>query len=184
MNRKMVKMKILLWCLFSVSLAASSQDSLTSNELINRTYPVGEIDRLEVENKYGDIIIETSEDDELTIRVEVILSEGSDKAISVLKESVNVEIRKNGSFLVAKTHWGKNASFFTKSLEEIKGVFDGDRSVEVNYFIEAPAYLDMLITNKFGDIFIGEHDEELGINLSHGDLRSRKISFPEKVSVS
>jgi hypothetical protein len=184
MNRKMVKMKILLWCLFSVSLAVNGQDSITSNEVINRTYPVGERDRLEVENKYGDVIIETSEGDDLNIRAEVILRGGSDKAISELKEYVHVEISKNGSFLIAKTHWGKNASFFTKSLEGIKGVFDGDRSVEVNYFIEAPSYLDMRITNKFGDVFIGEHEGRLDIDLSHGDLRSRKISSPEKVKVS
>jgi hypothetical protein len=75
----MAKMKILLWCLFSLSLAVSGQDSMTTNQLINRTYPVGERDRLEVENKYGDVIIETSEGDELKIRVEVILSGGSEK---------------------------------------------------------------------------------------------------------
>ncbi|MCZ4407228.1 hypothetical protein O3Q51_00300 [Cryomorphaceae bacterium 1068] len=177
-------MKILLWCLFSLSMAASGQDSMTTNQLINRTYPVGERDRLEVENKYGDVIIETSEGDELKIRVEVTLSGGSEKAISELKDFVNVEINKNGSFIVAKTHWGKNASFFTKSLEGIKGVFDGDRSVEVNYLIEAPSYLDMRITNKFGDVYIGDHEGRLDIDLSHGDLRSRRIAFPEKVSVS
>jgi len=180
----MEKMKILLWCLFSLALAANGQDSMTSNEVINRTYTVGERDRLEIENKYGDVIVETSEGDQLNIRVELILRGGSDKAISELKDFVDVEINKNGSFLIARTNWGKNASFFTKSLEGIKGVFDGDRSVEVNYFIDAPTYLDLRITNKFGDVFIGDHEGRLDIDLSHGDLRSRKISFPEKVTVS
>lgn len=180
----MVKMKILLWCLCSLSLALNGQDSFTSNEVINRTYSVGPRDLLEVENKYGDVILESSEGDELHIQVEIILRGGSDKAILELKDFVDVEINQNGSFLVAHTNWGKNASFFTKSLEGIKGVFDGDRSVEVNYLVKVPSYLDMHITNKFGDIFIGEHEGSLDIDLSHGDLRSRKISSPEKVSVS
>lgn len=177
-------MKILLWCLFSISLVASGQDSITSNKVINRSYPIAEQDRLEVENKYGDIIVESSETNELNIRVELILNGGSEKAISELNEYVDVEISKNGSFIIAKTLWGKNASFFTKSLEGIKGIFDGDRSVEVNYFIETPDYLELRITNKFGDIFIGDHKGGLDIDLSHGDLRSRRISRPEKVSVS
>ncbi len=180
----MVKMKILLWCLCSLSLTVAAQDSMTSNEVINRIYSVGERDRLEIENKYGDIIVETTEGNELSIRAEITLKGGSDKAISELQDFVDVEVGKNGSFIIAKTNWGKNASFFTKSLEGIKGIFDGDRSVEVNYFIETPSFLELRITNKFGDVFIGDHEGRLDIEMSHGDLRSRRISFPEKVSVS
>lgn len=176
--------KAFLWFLCSLPLAAGAQNAVTRSETVERTFAVEKNDRLEIENKYGDVIIEESENGQLRIRVEITLSGGNDKTISELRDFVNVEVIKKGAFIIARTNWGKNSSFFTKGLEGLKGIFDSERSVEVNYFVETPPDLELRITNKFGDIFIGKHHAKLDISLSHGDLRSRLISFPEKVSVS
>ncbi|MCH2214308.1 MAG: hypothetical protein MK086_03970 [Flavobacteriales bacterium] len=176
--------KIFLLCLCSLSLTAIAQDAITRSETIERSFDVDENDRLEIENKYGEIIIEEAEGNQVNIKVEITISGGNRKALTDLEDFVNVEIDKNGSFIVARTIWGKNANFFAKSFEGIKNKFDGNRSVEVNYTVECPTYLDLRITNKFGDIFIDRYTGNLDINLSHGDLRSRLIESPREVSVS
>ncbi len=180
----MMKTKILMWLLSSIALGSMGQDVITSTRTVEKSFGLDDRDRLEVENKYGDVIFEAKETNELTIRAEITLTGGGDRAITELEDYVQVEIEKNGTFIVAETIWGKNASFFSKSWKEIKNAFDGDRTIEVNYFIEGPSTLDLTITNKFGDVYVDRHEGRLSIDLSHGDLRSRQISIADKVSVS
>jgi len=180
----MIKKTILTWCLSSLFLVGVAQDVITSEKSVERSFAVSKGDRLEVENKYGEVIIEPAPGNELKIKVEISLTAGNYSAIQELEDYVEVEIDRTGSFILAETHWGRSSGFFAKSWSEIKNAFDGDRSIEVNYTIEAPNFLDVNVINKFGDVFVGEFGGRLGLDLAHGDLRGRRIAKPDRVKVS
>lgn len=172
-----------LYSLFLV-LGVSAQESFSEKKSMTKVYPLDAKASLEVENKYGDIIFETWEKDSVRIDVSILVEAKKPDVVDQLIEMAVVEIEKKGTFIIARTDWGKNTSFWNKSLNEISRAFGSDQKIQIDYKIFCPASLSIDIENKFGDVFLPAYTGEVIMDVSHGDLRCRNMQNPKNVKLS
>jgi hypothetical protein len=48
--------------------------------------------------------------------------------------------------------------------------------IQINYFIDAPEYLDMRITNKYGDVYMENNTGTFTLNLSNGSFKANSLN--------
>lgn len=179
-------MKKILLCLFSLGFTLSllGQDTYSQRKELSKSFPVTTATSIEVVNKYGDVILEVWEKDSVYIEVEIFAEAKKEEVLQQLLELAQIDLNSHGSFIIAKTDWGKNSSFWSKSKNEISRAFGSDQKIQIDYKIYCPANVTLDIKNKFGDIFLPSFTGEVFIELSHGDLRSRSLSQPRDIKVS
>jgi hypothetical protein len=56
--------------------------------------------------------------------------------------------------------------------------------VEVNYMVYVPAYLDVVLQNKFGDIYMDDLTGQVDIELSNGVLKANRLEGTSSISLS
>jgi len=137
-------------------------------------------DKLEISNKYGEIIINTWVSDSVKIDA-VVLAEGKSQEIVNREISrVEVTIRKVGGLIagVTKVDQGKGRSVFgdlVTQVEDISKSVLGSNRLAINYEVWIPEYLTIDLDNKFGDIYLDNLKGKVAINLNQGDLRANRI---------
>lgn len=136
--------------------------------------------RFDLINKYGEIIIRTWEQDSIRVIVNV-LAEG--KTADLVKKNIDkidVQFRKVGSIITASTivETGRSG-FFKELLKEVddysRSLFGGDR-LTVTYEVYMPSKIKLNIENKFGNIYLTSLDNDLTIDLAHGDLKAEDLA--------
>lgn len=151
---------------------------------VSKTFAVKSTTHFEVDNKYGNIFFETWDKDSIRIDVEVVAQSKKQEYVSELMSLAVIDLHASGSFVVARTNWGKHSSLWSQTKNEIRNVFGSDQKVEITYRISLPDDMSLDVTNKFGDVYLPAYKGSLTIDLSHGDLRCRKIEKPRNVKMS
>jgi len=179
-------MKKALLFLFSLlaALCVFGQESFSEKRSLSKAFKISQNANLEITNKYGDIIFETWEKDSVRIDVSILVEAKKAEVVGQLMEMAVVEIEKKGSFIIAQTDWGRNTSFWNKSLNEISRAFGADQKIQIDYKVYCPDDLNLDVQNKFGDIFLPAYRGEAIVDISHGDFRCRNLEYPKNIKVS
>ena len=140
-----------------------------------RSFSVPENAKVEVVNKYGEVIIHTWDLD--SIKVEVIVrAEGKNSSVvSKSMSRVDIRFRKIGSVISAVTKIGNNGGFFGNVLKEVEGVV-GNNKLKVDYQVWMPKDVMLSIENKFGDLYMSSLDGRVDLDVSHGDIKAQNLS--------
>lgn len=159
-----------------VSLSSVLGNTISESRTYTQTYPSNANSTLEISNKYGDIELLVWDKDSIKFEVEVTAVTDDYSNTMDLLEAIKINFQSAGSFVIAETDWSEELNMFRKGWYELGQSFSGQDRITVNYKVHCPANITTDITNKFGNIFIGNHTGEMSIDLSHGDLRARKIN--------
>lgn len=159
----------MLFFTLMVSTVMSSQKTLSKN--INKTFDLTNTGELFLDNKYGDIIINGWEKDEIKISIKI---EANNKKNDTPKELLD---RIKPNFRVANNHINivseiteRNTSIFSKYFKKANP-FDLDKNnISINYTINLPTNATIEIINKFGDIILNDWTGKLKTTLKHGDI--------------
>jgi hypothetical protein len=160
--------------------------SLSAQELriqkdYSESFSSDAIHLVEIENKYGDIIVNAWEKD--SIKVEVTLEAFGKNQELVNKEiqKVDINIRQIGSMVSGITVFRqtKTRGFLGDLLSEIEDASKslvGNSKLSIDYEVFLPENLELSITNKYGDVFIGKSTSDARVNIAHGDLRADQLT--------
>jgi len=137
----------------------------------SKTYPADANDILSIENKYGNVTVNTWNRNEVKVDVQIKVSAGSDDATQKLLDNVNISDAKNGSLISFRTIIGEVKSSWYS-------VFQGgsSRKMEINYTVYMPAKNELVIDNRYGGVYLPELDGKVTINSSYGSLKARSLS--------
>ena len=111
---------------------------------------------LTIQNRYGDILLNTWDKDEVKITVSVICETARKDKADRFFEKVDIEIQGNKDAVRAETHLRFNNS-------KVK-------SFAINYTIYAPASLTFYLNNRFGDVFLPDLGGALILDLQYGEF--------------
>lgn len=138
-------------------------------------YSVNRDSHLEIVNKYGDIHIETWEKDSLKVVATITAETKSNEKAERMMDNVDFEIVDVGTYIVIKTVMTGSAFDL---IEEIKGIFSQNQSnsLTIDYNIWMPAWLDISMENKFGNIYFPTLDGKTEITLAYGKILGNEIS--------
>jgi hypothetical protein len=134
--------------------------------------------RLDITNKYGEVIIRAAQGDSVRIVVHV---ESVGKTMELVQKSmdrVDVMFRAVGDMVTVSTIVNKGSGMLKEILSEVddysKSVF-GSNGLKVNYEVWLPENFNLNLENKFGNIYLADLHGRVSIDLAHGDLKANKL---------
>ncbi|HTX88002.1 MAG TPA: hypothetical protein VMC08_03355, partial [Bacteroidales bacterium] len=151
---------LLVLFFFLAGLAAvSAKDEYTRT--INKEFPVKQGDKLVIDNRFGKVHCNNWDKDQVTIEVTItVLAHNQDEANRFF-DKITVDISSAAGVISAKTSLGENRN--------------STGNFSIDYEVNMPSYLDLNITNKFGDVYVGELAGKGDLEVSYGDLDVNKL---------
>jgi hypothetical protein len=167
--------KITIFSLFLMMGFYLKAQEVSMTENIRKSFWVDDNAEVEIENKYGEIIVNTWYKDSVRFVV-TIEAKGKDrKSVAKALKRAEVELRKYGNKVLAKTDFVSSRSGilgdFLDQASEASKTITGNYKLEVNYELWMPEDLRLRIVNKFGDIYLSSLKNKVDIDMSYGDLR-------------
>jgi|GEM_PF-2272946 len=174
---------ILLVLLCSINLVA--QESY--EEGYSETFAVQENTRLEIDNRHGDINVTTWSKDSIYIDVNVAIMAKNEERIGKVLDRLQIEIKQSGGFITARSIFDRDLGIVGEVLKatgDIGRTIMASSSLNINYEVYVPTYLEMDIHNRFGNISLPDLNGELEIELSHGKLKADRLENLRSLELS
>ncbi|GAA3608108.1 hypothetical protein GCM10022396_26730 [Flavivirga amylovorans] len=146
-----------------------SQEVLTKT--IEEIYEMTNSGELHLENKYGNVTINGWEENDISIKIDVKVSNKKKDDAKILIDRIVANSKTVDDFVsIISEISDKNTSLFSRYFNKVNP-FEFDKSnVEINMTIYLPMHAEIDITNKFGDVIIDNWTGRLKANIEHGDL--------------
>jgi hypothetical protein len=153
----------LILILFSSTLTA--QDNNCS---IKKSFPVKNGTTLRLSNKFGDVNILTGKDDSLLVCATITIVQDNREMILRNMKLINISIDKLKDTIIVSTTFDKK--FFSEESRL------GRKSFSVDYFIKMPSYIDLKITDEFGNVSLDELSGSVNVRLSQGTINTKSLT--------
>lgn len=178
-------MKIWKTLLLSVAVLASNwamsapkdDTSLTRKE--EKSFTVGQSVLVDIQNKYGEVIIHTWNDAKVKVEVS-ITANGKDKNTAErLLDRVEMDWTQKGEELHIYTLFDQNTSPIKelwKTVTDQATALLSKSKIEVDYNIYLPKSAQLIIDNKYGDVYLADVTGAVKVDLSHGTLQANDLT--------
>ncbi len=174
----------ILFLMLLAPFSGKAQDH-THTRSVSKSFPANLETTLEVENKYGQIQVMTWEKDSVAIDVDIFLTESSPSKLRKLKDDVNIRFSGTNTYIIARTVIESETGRIASELRSIGNTLIGtNKRMEINYMVRVPDYLDVVLLNKFGDIFLDDLSGRADIELSNGVLKANRLDGTSTLSLS
>lgn len=185
MNHILFKSAQLLTLLAMMLGTSVSAQSHTDKRSVSRSFPASRETTLEVQNKYGKIQVVTWEKDSVSVNVDIYLTESSASKLRKLKEDIGIDFTGTNTFIVARTTIKSESGRLASELKSISNTISGtNKQVEINYMVHVPEYMDVILRNKFGDIYMDDLSGQVDIELSNGVLKANRLEGNSTIALS
>ena len=176
---------VILWLVVGWAYAGDNDTKVTKT--INHGAVMPNNGDVELLNKYGQVVVSNSDDDSVRVTITVIAYGKDHTTANKIMDRVDFDFNQINQFLTIETVLDRKSGTFQEvwnNLGDLSKSLLSKNKLEINYEIHVPTSVTLSITNKFGDIYIGERSTKTEINLSHGNLRSNNFNASSKISVS
>lgn len=166
-NLKQKKMKRLIYKSGSILVAALllSTGVLVSQEVskeYHKEYNAGPNTTLDVSNKYGDIFIETWDQDKIVIDVKVTVVLPSRERAEKLMSYIDVLFDEKGDVISARTVIDDRFTF--------SGWGSPSRRFSIDYKIKMPERTNLALANRYGNTDLDDLSGLVRIDIKYGNL--------------
>jgi len=128
----------------------------------HESYDVNKECLFEISNKFGNIKIDNTAEDKITIDAVIIVKSRSKEKADKLFDKITVTINKENNVV--------------KAMTSIDNISTNNESFEIDYQVSMPAYLKLNLSNKYGDVTINELAGKTNIDVKYGSLNVNRIS--------
>lgn len=156
---KTLNYKLLTLILVAFTSFASAQEKYEKK--FHESFDVNKESNFEISNKFGDITIENTTANTITIDAEIIVKARSKEKADKIMEKISVRISQTGNTVSAET--------------EIDNISSNNSSFEINYTVSMPAFLNTKLENKYGNVTINELHGKCNLAVKYGSLTVNKI---------
>lgn len=157
---KTLKFNILVALTLLISINVNAE---RITKKIYKNYPVSQVQKLDLNNKYGNIYIENDRTDSVVVSAEIKVEGTSEKARRLL-DNINVRISLNGSTVVAVT--------------EIENTLSGNNKFSIDYHISVPADRELAVVQKYGKVYMKDLTAKGAFEIKYGELTAQKLLSP------
>lgn len=150
----------LLLLVSSLSAFGKPQENIKKKQ-INQSYNVSQSDKLQVDNRFGNITITHWNKNEVAIRIEIESKASSQQRAQECLDRIQIETKKEGGIVSAIT-----------TLKEKNGNTNNE-SMTINYYIQMPAKLASELSQKYGNINLpSDNNGKTDIHVKYGNLNA------------
>lgn len=131
---------------------------------IYKSYPVSQVSKLELSNKYGHIQIGDDRKDSVVINVEVWV-EGTGSHAQKLLDNIDIDVNKSGNTVSAAT--------------EFRNEFmNNNQDFSIDYNISVPADRELQVEQKYGTVNMNDLTGKGMFDIKYGELRAKNLLAP------
>lgn len=159
--------------------------SFTEKRTFRKSVSVNRDMTLEVNNKYGTIHITPWKKDSVSVRAEVEANSSSLERLRKMFLGVEVNISETSFLVRAQTEFTENISMLFESFKGLTSkLIPYESRLEINYFISAPEYLNMRITNRYGNVYMEDNTGSFSLNLSNGSFKANSLNETDEITLT
>jgi len=166
MDRRIYKPGLLL--LAAVFLSAVTLNAEEVTKEFHKQYKASAGTTLDINNRYGHVIVETSATDQIQIDVKVTVDVPSRERAEKLLSYIEVQFSESGDVVSAKTMIDDKFNF--------SGWGGGSRRFSIDYNIKMPENINFTLANKYGDSELEEIKGLVKIDIKYGNLKADNLS--------
>ena len=181
--QKTIKMKAII--LFTINflllsgLMAKDGDDFEEVKTYKETVVVSDDFELEITNKHGNVVLENWDKDSVSVEVVIRVNSVDLVKIQNIIKTIEVDFDSHADYLAVTTEWLNPGRSFKA---DIMSLF-GEQSVSVDYLVKLPKDIELDITNRYGNIRMGNFDGQLKLDLSYGNIYARKIKNGRSIKI-
>jgi hypothetical protein len=143
---------------------------------ITRTIKVQSNDKLQIENKYGKVHINTWDKNEVTVAIDIITRASTESRASEMLDMISIDIDEDRS---------DNVISFITRIDKISNKNWGNKSgFEINYTISMPRQNPLQARNMYGDLYVADLNGNADISLSYGNMKLGKLGGESTVKLA
>jgi len=171
---------LILLCLIQNSYG----QAFSEKRSFKKSVPVNNEMTLEINNKYGSIHISSSRSDTVSIRAEVEATASNLDRLSKMLQGISVNISETSYLVRAQTDFSQTINMLFESFKGMTNkLIPYESRIQINYFIEAPEYLNIRITNKYGDVYLENTTGNFSIDLSNGSFKANSLDKTSQMNL-
>lgn len=154
--------------LFVLTLSAIANDDIEKK--YHESYTVDNKTNLNISNVYGNVTIRNTTQDEMTIDVVVTVGSRNNKRLrdkdklklQTILDEISIKIERSGNVVIAETQVQTNKTWDIAS-------------VDVNYVICMPSYVNTKLNLRFGDANIDKISGKFDCKMRYGNFRANEL---------
>lgn len=153
---------------FAVFLSSSTLSSQEVSKAFHQEYTAGSGTTLDISNKYGDVVVETTDQNQIIIDVKVTVEYPNKERAEKLLSYINVEFSEEGDVVKARTIIDDKFNF--------SGWGGGSKSFSIDYKVIMPARINFTLSNRYGDSELEEIRGLVKLDIKYGDLVAENLA--------
>lgn len=165
---KTFMLKLCCCFLFFTASAAITKGKYKETKVFKETFDVAKDARLQLNNKYGNINIESWKKNTIEIEVQVISTGRDQEDVLERLEEVDIQISGNKSQVSASTGIEKKNTFFS-------WFNNNSASLRIDYIVKMPEKNLLELKNSYGDVFIDQLKGDVKIDVNYGDVKAGEL---------
>jgi hypothetical protein len=134
----------------------------------HKEYKAGPSTTLGIDNKYGDVVIQSWDKDQVVIDVKITVDLPNQEKAQKLLDYIDVNFSEGDNLIDAKTVIDSKFSF--------SGWGGESKKFSINYNVKMPAATALNLVNKYGDSDIDELHGPVNIDIRYGNLEAGKLT--------
>ncbi len=163
------------------SLSIASQAWAGDNPLVektktyNKSYTVSNDDRITLDNRFGELKINTWNKNEVKVDITIRAEARTDEVAQRILDKISIQDGKSGNGVYFKTIVGNDNNQRWEKGEK--------QGFSIDYVVSVPARNPLNASNEFGNMVIGDYSGELTLQSKFGSLNAGKLTNVKKVNV-
>ena len=134
----------------------------------HKEYNAGPNTTLDINNKYGDVVIQSWDKDQVIIDVRITVELPNQEKAQKLLGYIDVRFTEGENLISAKTVIDDNFSF--------TGWGGDSKKFSIDYNIKMPAGTSLTLANKYGNTDINELNGLVNLDIKYGSLTAGKLT--------
>jgi hypothetical protein len=134
----------------------------------HKEYTAGANTTLDISNRYGDVVIQSWEKDQVVIDVKVTVELPSREKAEKLISYIDVQFSESPNLISAKTVIDDKFNF--------SGWGNSSKKFSIDYTIKMPVGIALTLANKYGDTDIDELHGLMNLDIKYGNLTAGKLT--------
>jgi hypothetical protein len=157
---------LLLASLFLLTASLAGQEEVKKE--FHKEYTAKPGSRVDLNNRYGDIVVQTSQDDKVVINVKVTVKYPNRERAEKLLNYIDIQFDEGADFVSAKT------------VIDDKFIFSGwgndSRKFSIDYDVKMPEWMNLDLLNKYGDTDLDDLTGLVNLDIKYGNLTAAKLT--------
>lgn len=156
---------LLFITLFAVSSIITAQEVTKE---FHKEYAAGANTTLDVSNRYGDVVIQSWDKDQVIIDVKITIELPNREKAEKLLSYIDVQFSEEPNLIKARTVIQDNFNF--------SGWGSDSRRFSIDYNVKMPVKAALALANKYGNTEIDELQGLVNLDIKYGNLNAGKLT--------